>query len=206
MKKKVTSLLLVFVMLFSLIVPAYAESTSASNTIVITSNEAETYPGEDITFTVSIGPVTNLAGIQFQLSAPAGMTLKSGALADGLQAKLGVAGGCAFNAENATVLIVGGMNYTSKENTTLLNVTYTVADNFKGDLTLDINTDNMMFIDPDNNKINMTVLNAGSKVSVVDRPILATSITLNKTALSLKAGESAKLVATVVDGEEVYKA
>ena len=206
MKKKVTSLLLVFVMILSLLVPAYAASTSAPDTLVIATNESEAYPGDDITFTVSIGPVTNLAGIQFQLATPAGMTLKEGALADGLKAKLGVDGGCAFNEENGTVLIVGGMDYTSSENTDILSVTYTVNEKYTGEVTLGVNADNMMFIDTDNNQIKMTVLNAGSKVTVVKKPVPATGISINKTSLSLEVGESTKLEATIVPADSTETA
>ena len=201
MKKKVTSLLLVFVMVLSMMVTAVpAFAASASNTLVITTGETEVYPGDEITYTVAIGPVKNLAGIWFKLNVPEGLTFKDGNLADGLQAKLASAS-CGFNPETQVVAIVGGMNYTSEENTDILTVTYTVDDDFIGELTLDVNSDVFEFFDVNNNIINMTVLNSGSKVNVVKRPVLATSITLDKETLSLKSGETAKLVATLTPAE-----
>ena len=201
MKKKVTSLLLVFVMILSMMVTAVpAFAASASNTLVITTGETEVYPGDEITYTVAIGPVKNLAGIWFKLNAPEGLTFKEGALADGLKDKLAV-NSCGFNAENQVVAIVGGMDYTSEENTDILTVTYTVDDNFIGKLKLDIDADVREFFDVNNNIINMTVLNSGSEVNVVKRPVLATNITLDKETLSLKNGESAKLVATLTPAE-----
>ena len=201
MKKKVTSLLLVFVMILSMVVTAVpAFAASAPDTLIITTGETEVYPGDEITYTVAIGPVKNLAGIWFKLNVPEGLTFKDGKLADGLQSKLAAAS-CGFNNENQVVAIVGGMNYTSEDNTDILTVTYTVDADFIGKLTLGVDSDVFEFFDVNNNIINMTVLNSGSEVNVVERPVLATSITLNKEALSLKNGESEKLVATLTPAE-----
>ena len=201
MKKKVTSLLLVFVMILSMMVTAVpAFAASAPDTLIITTDETEVYPGDEITYTVSIGPVKNLAGIWFRLNAPEGLTFKDGNLADGLQTKLAAAS-CGFNPENQVVAIVGGMDYTSEANTDILTVTYTVDADFIGELTLGVDSDICEFFDVNNNIINMTVLSAGSKVNVVERPVLATSITLDKETLSLKNGETAKLTATLTPAE-----
>ena len=203
MKKKVTSLLLVFVMMLSMMatgITAYAADSNAS--IIITSDKTEAFPGDEISFTVAIGPVTNLSGIEFKLSAPAGLTFKSGALVDGIQTKLGAAMG-GFNASNQKVVIVGGMDYTSAENTDILVVTYTVNDNFTGNVALGVDADSVVFINPSSEEINVNVVNTESKVTVVDRPISATGVTLNKSTLSLKNGENEKLVATVTPANSV---
>ena len=48
MKKKVTSLLLVFVMILSMMVTAVpALAASAPDTLVITTDETEVYPGDE---------------------------------------------------------------------------------------------------------------------------------------------------------------
>ena len=201
MKKKVTSLLLVFVMILSMMVTAVpAFAASASDTLIITTDETEVYPGDEITYTVAIGPVKNLAGIWFKLNAPEGLTFKEGNLVDGLQSKLAAAS-CGFNADSQIVAIVGGMDYSSEENTEILTVTYTVDEDFIGSLTLGVDSDVCEFFDVNNNIINMTYLTAGSKVTVVERPVLATSITLDKETLSLKSGEISKLTATLVPAE-----
>ena len=201
MKKKVTSLLLVFVMILSMMVTAVpAFAASAPDTLIITTDETEVYPEDEITYTVSIGPVKNLAGIWFKLDAPEGLVFKDGSLADGLQTTL-AATSCGFNPESQIVAIVGGMDYTSEANTEILTVTYTVADDFIGSLTLGVDSDVCEFFDVDNNIISMTYLTAGSKVTVVERPVLATDITLNKGTLSLKTGETEKLTATLTPAE-----
>ena len=206
MKKKVTSLLLAFVMILGMMVTAVpALAAAAPDTLIITTDETEVYPGDEITYTVAIGPVKNLAGIWFKLNAPDGLSFKEGNLVDGLKDKLSKdklsVNNCQFNTDNQVVAIVGGMDYTSEENTDILTVTYTVDADFIGKLTLGVDSDVFEFFDVNNNIINMTVLNSGSEVNVVERPVLATSITLNKETLSLKNGESEKLVATLTPAE-----
>ena len=197
MKKKVTSLLLVIVMMLSMVataIPAYA--ADATSSIVITSDKTEAFPSDEITFTVAIGPVTELAGIEFKLVAPTGLTFKSGALVDGIQTKLGAAM-CGFNANSQKVVIVGGMNYTSSENTEILVVTYTVNADFTGNVSLGVDSDSIVFINPANDDILVTVVNTESKVTVVEKPVAAEGIALNKTSIKLVSGDKEKLVATL---------
>ena len=196
MKKKVTSLLLVIVMMLSMVataIPAYAADTDSS--IIITSDKTEAFPGDEISFTVAIGPATNLSGIEFKLASPAGLTFKSGALVDGVQSKLGAAM-CGFNATSQKVVIVGGMNYTSSENTDILVVTYTVNEDFTGDVALGVDADSIVVINPSSEDIPVTVVNKESNVTVVEKPVAATGVALNKTSISLVTGDNVKLVAT----------
>ena len=93
MKKKVTSLLLCFIMLFSVMsvaVPAYAAPVT-STALTVSADKATAAPGETITYTVTMGPVSDLGSIQMVLDIPSGLTYVSGSgsLAAGLKAKLG---------------------------------------------------------------------------------------------------------------------
>lgn len=93
MKRKVTSLLLCFIMLFSVMsvaVPAYAAPVT-STALTVTADKATAAPGETITYTVTMGPVSDIGSIQMVLDIPSGLTYVSGSgsLAAGLKAKLG---------------------------------------------------------------------------------------------------------------------
>ncbi len=93
MKRKVTSLLLCFIMLFSVMsvaVPAYAAPVT-STALTVTADKATAAPGETITYTITMGPVSDLGSIQMVLDIPSGLTYVSGSgsLAAGLKAKLG---------------------------------------------------------------------------------------------------------------------
>ena len=93
MKRKVTSLLLCFIMLFSVMpiaVPAYAAPVT-STALTVSADKATAAPGETITYTITMGPVSDLGSIQMVLDIPSGLTYVSGSgsLAAGLKAKLG---------------------------------------------------------------------------------------------------------------------
>lgn len=93
MKKKVTSLLLCFIMIFSMMtvaVPVYAAPV-ASTTLTVAADKTTAAPGDTITYTITMGPVSDLGSIQMVLDIPAGLTYVagSGSLAAGLKAKLG---------------------------------------------------------------------------------------------------------------------
>ena len=93
MKRKVTSLLLCFIMLFSVMsvaVPAYAAPVT-STALTVSADKATAAPGETITYTVTMGPVSDIGSIQMVLDIPSGLTYVSGSgsLTAGLKAKLG---------------------------------------------------------------------------------------------------------------------
>ena len=93
MKKKVTSLLLCFIMIFSMItvaVPVYAAPV-ASTTLTVAADKTTAAPGDTITYTITMGPVSDLGSIQMVLDIPAGLTYVAGSrsLASGLKATLG---------------------------------------------------------------------------------------------------------------------
>lgn len=93
MKKKVTSLLLCFIMIFSMMtvaVPVYAAPV-ASTTLTVAADKTTAAPGDTITYTITMGPVSDLGSIQMTLDIPAGLSYVagSGSLAAGLKAKLG---------------------------------------------------------------------------------------------------------------------
>ena len=93
MKKKVTSLLLCFIMIFSMMtvaVPVYAAPV-ASTTLTVAADKTTAAPGDTVTYTITMGPVSDLGSIQMVLDIPSGLTYVSGSgsLAAGLKAKLG---------------------------------------------------------------------------------------------------------------------
>lgn len=93
MKKKVTSLLLCFIMIFSMItvaVPVYAAPV-ASTKLTVAADKTTAAPGDTITYTITMGPVSDLGSIQMVLDIPAGLTYVAGSrsLASGLKATLG---------------------------------------------------------------------------------------------------------------------
>ena len=86
-------MLLCLVMIFSMItvaVPVYA-APAVSTTLTVAADKTTAAPGDEITYTITMGPVSDLGSIQMALDIPAGLTYVAGSrsLASGLKATLG---------------------------------------------------------------------------------------------------------------------
>ena len=86
-------MLLCLVMIFSMMtvaVPVYAAPV-ASTTLTVAADKTTAAPGDEITYTITMGPVSDLGSIQMVLDIPAGLTYVAGSrsLASGLKATLG---------------------------------------------------------------------------------------------------------------------
>ena len=198
MNKRITSLLLCFVMVFAMLataVPAFAV-TGKSTYFKMTADKTEASPGDTVTYTAYIGPVDGLAAIKFKLKFPSGLTYVegSGKAVDGLQSLLNSAK--AEFTESTKVFIVGSSNYTSTEDTALMKFQCKVNDDATGSQTVEFYIDDPdNLFDQDYDNIDFTLHNA--TVNVVAAPKPATGITLDKTELTLTAGEVDTLTATV---------
>ena len=86
-------MLLCLVMIFSMMtvaVPVYAAPV-ASTTLTVAADKTTAAPGDEITYTITMGPVSDLGSIQMELDIPAGLSYVAGSrsLASGLKATLG---------------------------------------------------------------------------------------------------------------------
>ena len=198
MNKRITSLLLCFVMVFAMLataVPAFAV-TGKSTYFKMTADKTEASPGDTVTYTAYIGPVDGLAAIKFKLKFPSGLTYVegSGKAVDGLQSRLNSAK--AEFTESTKVFIVGSSNYTSTEDTALMKFQCKVNDDATGSQTVEFYIDDPdNLFDQDYDNIDFTLHNA--TVNVVAAPKPATGISLNKTAATIYTGNTETLIATV---------
>lgn len=198
MNKRITSLLLCFVMVFAMLataVPAFAV-TGKSTYFKMTADKTEASPGDTVTYTAYIGPVDGLAAIKFKLKFPSGLTYVegSGKAVDGLQSLLNSAK--AEFTESTKVFIVGSSNYTSTEDTALMKFQCKVNDDATGSQTVEFYIDDPdNLFDQDYDNIDFTLHNA--TVNVVAAPKPATNIKLNKSETTIYTGNTETLVATV---------
>ena len=92
MNKRISSLLLCFVMVFVLIAiatPAFAEtSVYPPITFTITPDKTTAKPGDTITYQVFVGPVEKLRTAQFELVIPDELEYTGGSSPEGLTAKM----------------------------------------------------------------------------------------------------------------------
>ena len=199
MNKRITSLLLCFVMVFSMLataVPALAVSTEAPITVTIDPDKTTATPGDTITYTVNVGPVKRLRSVNFTLVIPEGLTYVSGKEVDGLKELLG-ADKAEYTDSTKTMIVSGGGSYNSDGTTALMKFSCTVNAGTVG-ATLKITFEgDEDFSDDGYETYDTTYDFDSSKVTVTAAPKPATGISLNKSTLELTVGESETLVATV---------
>lgn len=199
MNKRITSLLLCFVMVFAMLataVPTFALSTEAQIEVTIEPDKTEAHPGDTITYTVYVGPVKRLQSVNFTLVIPDGLTYIVGDEVEGLEELLG-ADKAEYTDSTKTMIVGGGGSYNSTEKTALMTFTCTVKDTAVGTtqkITFEGDED---FSDDEYETYNTIYNFDSSEVSVTVAPIPAEKVEINKETLSLKTGESETLTATL---------
>lgn len=210
MNKRITSLALVFVMVLSLLVtavPALAAPIESTQ-LKVTADKTSAKPGDTITFTITLGPVSEMGTMQMDPVIPEGLTYvaNSGKLADGLKETLGFD---TADWTDATISVYGknringvasAADYSSDKDTVLATFQCTVDDDASG--TLKVGLDNLEFYSCqtwEDHTAEYQVIMASVNVTAAPKP--ATGISLNKSTLELTVGEDETLVATVTPAD-----
>jgi len=117
------------------IIPTKINSTDVTLNGQVPKTTPAAHPGDTITYTIKVGPVTNLGALQLQLTIPEGLTFNSGQLVDNIENTLNVNKGenpvpgvdfSTFNCDNKRIIIFGA-DYTSDEYTDIATFTCTVS-------------------------------------------------------------------------------
>ena len=204
MNKRITSLLLCFVMVFAMLataVPALAAPITSTQLKVIP-DKTTASPGETITYTIIMGPVSDMGSMQMVLDIPTGLTYveNSAKLTDGLRTTLGFDTADWTEVSKMVNGVASAADYESATDTELAKFQCKVDDGATGSL-----------------EVGLTNLEFGScqtfeyhtdRFSVVKTPVTitaapkpATGISLNKSELTLTAGDSDTLTATVTPAD-----
>lgn len=210
MNKRIASLLLCFVMVFALIAiptPAFADTSEHPEvTFTIKPDKTTAKPGETITYQVFVGPVEKLRTAQFELVIPGELEYNGGSSPEGLTTKMN-AFSAAYTSDTKTfVLTGGGGGYTSTEDTLLATITCTVKEGVaagKKPVVTVINDEaNFFFANSEDKYCTINYDPNGAMVTIAAAPKPATNITLNKSELTLTAGNSdTSLTATVTPND-----
>lgn len=203
MNKRITSLLLCFVMVFAMLATAVPVLAAGTVKFTMTSDKAEASPGDVITYTVTMGPVSRFDSLKYKLSIPDGLTFVagSGKITDGLRETLD----CVETAwtESTKVFYItlcsDGIGYTSENPTELMKFQCKVDEGATGSLKIEFIIEPNNCYDSDYDNIAFTT--ETPTVTVVAAPKPATGISLNKSTLELTVGESETLVATVTPAD-----
>ena len=145
MNKRITSLLLCFVMVFTMLAAAVPALAAGSTSFNINPDKTEARPGDTISYTISLGAVTNLRSIKIKLSIPEGLTYVagSGKTPDGLEETLNNAQKAAFTESTKVFIVATAAGYTSTTDTLLMEFKCTVNEGASGNKAIDL------IIDPD---------------------------------------------------------
>ena len=145
MNKRITSLLLCFVMVFTMLAAAVPALAAGSTSFNIKPDKTEAHPGDTISYTISLGAATNLRSIKIKLSIPEGLTYvaNSGKTPDGLEATLNNAQKASFTESTKVFIVATADGYTSTTETLLMEFECKVNEGASGNKAIDL------IIDPD---------------------------------------------------------
>ena len=200
MNKRITSLLLCFVMVFVMLataVPALAAPIESTQLKVIP-DKTKASPGDIITYTIVMGPVSDMGSMQMVLDIPTGLTYveNSTTLAANLKTTLGFD---LLDWTEVSKMINGGASaadYESATDTELAKFQCKVDAGATG--SLEVGLTNLEFGSCQTFEYHTDRFSvAKTPVTITAAPKPATGITLNKSELTLTAGEDETLTATV---------
>ena len=200
MNKRITSLLLCFVMVFAMLataVPALAAPITSTQLKVIP-DKTTASPGETITYTIIMGPVSDMGSMQMVLDIPTGLTYveNSAKLTDGLRTTLGFDTADWTEVSKMVNGVASAADYESATDTELAKFQCKVDDGATG--SLEVGLTNLEFGSCQTFEYHTDRFSvAKTPVTITAAPKPATGITLNKSELTLTAGEDETLTATV---------
>lgn len=200
MNKRIPTLFLCLVMVVAMLVSAVPVSAEPSVypaiTFTIKPDKTTAKPDDTIAYQAILGPVKKLQSAQFELVIPEELEFIDGSCPDGLEEKLG-AEKASFTPSTKFYACYGDGEYTSTGDTVLVNFTCKVKAGVAAGKKPVISIKDAVFSDSVEGDYELHFDANSSAVTVAAAPKPATGITLNKAALSLTAGGSEQLNATV---------
>lgn len=204
MNKRITSLMLCFVMVFAMLataVPAFAAGGTC--TYSIEANKTSASPGDTITFTIYMQQTGNQNTIEGTLVIPVGLTYvaSSGKVEEGVSSTLNWTAaleGVAWTESSMMINGFGSVSFTGTEKVALMKFQCTV-DSDATAKDYEVKLIDLVADDENYDTKNPTCIPA--TVTVTPAPKPATGISLNKSTLELTVGESETLVATVTPAD-----
>lgn len=200
MNKRITSLLLCFVMVFAMLATAVTALAApiTSTQLKVIPDKTTASPGETITYTIIMGPVSDMGSMQMVLDIPTGLTYveNSAKLTDGLRTTLGFDTADWTEVSKMVNGVASAADYESATDTELAKFQCKVDDGATG--SLEVGLTNLEFGSCQTFEYHTDRFSvAKTPVTITAAPKPATGITLNKSELTLTAGEDETLTATV---------
>ncbi len=209
MNKRITSIVLSFVMLFTMLATAVPVLAAGSTSFKMTADKTEAHPGDIITYTVTMGAVTNLDSLKIKLDIPAGLTFVtgSGKITEGLATTMNVDG--AEFTESTMVILIGNAKaqdgYTSTLDTEIMKFQCKVDADASGNKTVNFIIDeDEVFEAPSGGYDNIAFTTSVATVNVTAAPVSVTGVTIDE-ILSVNIGQTKTPSFTVSPAEATEK-
>ena len=207
MNKRITSIVLSLVMLFTMLATAVPVFAATPVALKVTADTTSAHPGDTINYKVFVGAVTNMGGLEFRLNIPSGLTIVDDSISipTGLETTI--------DSDGAIVVPKSGngykwsysaqmTGYTGSSDLVILNFACTVDDGASGDKIVTINVDTFFDNDPPYPELDYTVTPA--TVNVTAAPVAVTGVTIDET-LSVNIGQTKTPSFTVAPAEATNK-
>ena len=192
---------------FEISAPTPPPTVYTSTEIKITADKTDAKAGDEITFTITMGPVSELGSIQMKLKLPAGLTVVAGScqLAPGLKATLGF-DDISFTEGTDYVItgIASAANYRSDADTVIATFKCKVDMSTPGNLTADLKELEFYSVDFTDNTSRFSVAPATVAVTIDRTKVNKVEGTSDLSTILVYGGAFNKPTVTVTTGAPAY--
>ena len=198
--KRVIALFMSALMLCFLI-PATSKAATENVTLSVTANKSTAYCGDTIAYSVSIGAVESLGGLEFNLNIPDGLTIIDDSISfpDGIETVLDSDGDIVKPASINNykwAYSAADKGYKGTDNLTILTFSCTVnQDATYEEKSLSLTLEACFDTTDEMNDHNVNIVPA--KVTIQKIPVSVKGVSLNTSVLNMKDGEKQTLTATI---------
>ena len=205
MNKRITSIVLSLVMLFTMLATAVPVLAATPVELKVTADTTSANPGDTINYKVSIGAVTDMGGLEFKLDIPSGLTVVDGSISipDGLETIIDSDGPIIVpTRSNRYYWLYSAQltGYTGTSDLVILTFSCKVDDGTTG--TKAVSIKEVVLIDQSVEDMPFNV--TGADVNVTAAPVSVTGVTIDET-LSVNIGQTKTPSFTVAPAEATNK-
>ena len=205
MNKRITSIVLSLVMLFTMLATAVSVLAATPVELKVTADTTSANPGDTINYKVSVGAVTDMGGLEFKLDIPSGLTVDDSSISipDGLETIIDSDGPIIVPTKSNKYYWLYSAQltgYTGTSDLVILTFSCKVDDGITGTKTVSIKEVVLIDQSVEDMPFNVT----GADVNVTAAPVSVTGVTIDET-LSVNIGQTKTPSFTVVPAEATNK-
>ena len=205
MNKRIASIVLSLVMLFTMLATAVSVLAATPVELKVTADTTSANPGDTINYKVSVGAVTDMGGLEFKLDIPSGLTMDDSSISipDGLETIIDSDGPIIVPTKSNKYYWLYSAQltgYTGTSDLVILTFSCKVDDGITGTKTVSIKEVVLIDQSVDDMPFNVT----GADVNVTAAPVAVTGVTIDET-LSVNIGQTKTPSFTVAPAEATNK-